>query len=62
VYVFVPEHTGSAPTTGPVIVKGVPQELLTAGGVGGVCAFEIQATVEPPAGGNEKVGAEMVYV
>ena len=61
-YVFVPEQTGSAPTTGPVMVKGVPHELLVGGGVGTTCAFEIQATVEPPGAGTEKVGALMVYV
>jgi hypothetical protein len=34
VYVFVPEHTGSGPTTGPVGVTGLPQESFTFGGVG----------------------------
>ena len=33
-YVFVPEQTGSAPSTGPEIVNGAPHELLTTGGVG----------------------------
>jgi hypothetical protein len=60
VYVFVPEHAGLAPTTGPVMVNGAPQELLTTGGVGGVCAFTIQGTVDPPAAGGVNVGAEMV--
>jgi len=58
----VPEHAGSAPTTGPVGVIGLPQELVTTGGVGTVCALLIQATVEPPAAGSVKVGGEMVYV
>ena len=62
VYVFVPEHAGSGPITGPVIVKGVPHELFTTGGVGGVCALLIQATVDPPAAGGVKVGALIVYV
>jgi hypothetical protein len=60
VYVFVPEQTGSAPTTGPVIVSGVPHELFTVGGVGTTCAFEIHATVDPPAAGKVNVGALMV--
>ena len=36
VYVFVPEQTGSAPSTGPVGVITSPQEFVTAGGVGTV--------------------------
>ena len=36
VYVFVPEHTGSGPTDGPVTVNGSPQELFTAGAAGTV--------------------------
>ena len=60
VYVFVPEHTGFAPTTGPVIVAGVPHELFTAGGVGTVCASLIQGTVELPGAGAVIVGGEMV--
>ena len=59
-YVLVPEHTGLAPTTGPVMVAGAPQELFTTGGVGTVCALLIQATVEPPGAGGVKVGAEIV--
>jgi hypothetical protein len=62
VYVFGPEHTGFAPTTGPVITSGVPHELLTTGGVGTTCALLIQATVEPPAAGRVNVGGEIVYV
>jgi len=62
VYVFVPEQAGSAPTTGPVGVIVAPQELVTTGGVGTVCALLIHATVEPPAAGNVNVGGEMVYV
>ena len=53
---MVPEHTGSAPTTGPVRVNGVPQELLTTGGVGTTWASLIQATVEEPPAGNVNVG------
>jgi hypothetical protein len=60
VYVLFPEQTGSGPTTGPVIVAGVPQELFTDGGVGTVCAFEIQATVALPGAGAVIVGGEMV--
>jgi hypothetical protein len=60
VYVFVPEHDGSGPATGPVIVKVVPQELVTAGGVGTTCAFDIHATVEPEPAGNVKVGGDIV--
>jgi hypothetical protein len=62
VYVFGPEHIGSAPTTGPVMVNGVPHELLTTGGVGTTCASPIHATVEAPAAGKVKVGGLMVYV
>jgi hypothetical protein len=62
VYVFVPEQTGSGPTTGPVIAAGVPHELFTVGGVGTVCAFETQATVALPGAGAEIVGGVMVYV
>jgi hypothetical protein len=62
VYVFVPEHNGSAPTTGPVIVRGVPHELFVGGGVGTTCALAIHATVDPPAAGGVNVGAEIVYV
>ena len=56
----MPEQTGSALTTGPVTVKGVPQELLTTGGVGTACAFVMQATVDPPAAGNVNVGGLIV--
>lgn len=62
VYVFIPEQTGSGPITGPVIVKGVPQELFVGGGVGGVCASLIQATVVPPGAGALNVGGLIVYV
>ena len=60
VYVFVPEQTGSGLTTGPVMVAGVPQELFTTGGVGGVCALLTQATVALPGAGAEIVGGDMV--
>lgn len=60
VYVFTPEQTGSGPTTGPVMVKGAPQELFTAGGVGITCASLTQATVELPGAGNTNVGGETV--
>jgi len=43
-----------------VMARGVPQELFTTGGVGVVWALLIQATVEPPAAGIVKVGAEIV--
>ena len=62
VYVLVPEHTGSGPTTGPASVKGAPHELLTTGGVGTTCASLIHDTVDPPAAGNVNVGGEIVYV
>jgi hypothetical protein len=45
-----------------VIVVGVPQELLTDGGVGTVCAFAIQGTVDPPGAGAVIVGGDIVYV
>ena len=61
-YVFVPEQTGSAPTTGPVGVIVVPHEFVTVGGVGTTCALLIHATVEEPAAGSVKVGGETVYV
>jgi hypothetical protein len=60
VYVFVPEQTGSGPTTGPVGVTGEPQELVTVGGVGTVCAFTIHATVEPPLAGTVNVDGLIV--
>ena len=62
VYVLIPEHTGSALTTGPVIVSGVPQLLLTTGGVGTVCALLTHGTVDPPAAGIVNVGGLTVYV
>lgn len=43
-------------------MSGVPQLLFTAGGVGTTCAFEIQATVDEPAGGMVTVGGLIVYV
>ncbi len=62
VYVFVPEQTGSGLITGPVIVKGFPQELFTAGGVGVTCAFTTHATVDEPGAGIVNVGGDTVYV
>ncbi len=62
VYVFVPEQTGSAPSMGPVMVSGSPQELFTTGGVGTICALLIQGTVEPPLGGRFAEGGVTVYV
>ena len=53
---------GSAPSTGPVIVSGSPHELFTFGGVGIVCAFAIQTTVELPGEGILNVGGEIVNV
>ena len=53
-YVFVPEHAGSGLTTGPVGVIGFPQLSFTFGGVGTVCAFAIQGTVDPPGAGKVK--------
>jgi hypothetical protein len=60
VYVFVPEQTGSAPMTGPVIDAGVPQELFTVGGVGTDCALLIQGTVALPGAGAVIVGGDIV--
>jgi hypothetical protein len=60
VYNFVPEHTGSAPTTGPVGMIGLPHESSTVGGVGTTCALLMQATVDPPLGGRIKVGGLIV--
>jgi hypothetical protein len=62
VYVFVPEQTGSGPTTGPAGVIVAPHEFITVGGVGTVCAFTIHATVELPFAGKENVGGLIVYV
>ncbi len=59
-YVLVPVHTGSAPTTGPVNVNGKPHELLTTGGVGTTCASLIHDTVELPFAGSVNVGGAMV--
>jgi len=56
VYVFVPEHVGSGPMTGPVMVIGSPQELSTDGGVGIAWASLTHATVDPPLAGRIKVG------
>lgn len=56
----MPEQTGSALTTGPVLVSAVPHELLTTGGVGTVCALIIHATVELPAAGIVNVGGDIV--
>ena len=61
-YVFGPEHTGSALTAGPVGVITAPQEFVTLGGVGTTCALLIHDTVEEPGAGNENVGGEMLYV
>ena len=60
VYVLVPEQTGSAPTTGPVSVRGAPHELLTTGGVGTTCASLKHGTVELPAAGIVNVGGVIV--
>jgi hypothetical protein len=46
--------------TGPDTLNAVPQELFTGGGVGGVCAFEMQATVLPELDGGMKVGGLIV--
>jgi hypothetical protein len=60
VYVFVPEQTGLAPTTGPVSVNGTPHEFDAEGGVGTTCASMIHGTVDPPAAGNVNVGGVIV--
>jgi hypothetical protein len=56
----VPEQTGSAPATGPVMANGVPHELFTVGGVGMIWASLTQATVDPPAAGSVNVGGVIV--
>ena len=60
VYVFVPEQTGSAPSTGPVGVITAPHELVTFGGVGTVCASAIHGKVDEPAAGSANVGGLIV--
>jgi hypothetical protein len=62
VYVFIPEQTGSALTTGPVNVNGDPHELLTTGGIGTTWASLTHATVDPSSAGNANVGGVIVYV
>ena len=59
-YVLVPEQTGSGLMTGPVGITGLPQESLTLGGVGTVCALLIQGTVLPPGAGTFEVGGLIV--
>ena len=59
---FVPEQTGSGPTTGPVGVIGSPQESFTDGGVGTTWASAIQGTVDPPGAGKVTVAGLTVYV
>ena len=60
VYVFVPEQTGSAPSTGPTGEITSPHEFVTDGGVGTVCALLIHGTVEEPGAGNVNVGGLIV--
>ena len=55
VYVFVPPHTGSGPTAGPVGVMVAPHEFVTDGGVGTTCASATQGTVELPGAGRENL-------
>jgi hypothetical protein len=57
---LVPEHAGFGLMTGPVTVAVVPQELLTVGGTGTVCALTIHGTVELPGAGAVMVGGEMI--
>lgn len=52
----MPEHTGSGPITGPVMVNAAPHELFTAGGLGTTWASVIQGTVELPLAGKLNVG------
>ena len=61
-YVLVPPHTGSGPTTGPVGVIVPPQEFVTTGGVGTTCASATHGTLDPPGAGGVNVGGLMVYV
>ena len=62
VYVFVPEQTGSGPSTGPVGVTGSPQEFTTDGGAGTTCASLIHGTVDEPFAGTTNTGGSIVYV
>jgi hypothetical protein len=59
VHVFVPAQGGSALGTPAEGVMVLPQLSVTVGGVGAV-AFDGQATVDDPPGGNVTVGALMV--
>ena len=59
-YVLVPPQAGSGLTTGPVGVIVAPQELVTVGGVGTVCAAVTQGTFDPPGAGNVNVGGLIV--
>jgi hypothetical protein len=60
VYVFVPPHVGSGPTTGPDGAIGAPQELVTVGGIGTTCASDKHGTVELPLAGTVNVGGVIV--
>jgi len=62
VYVFVPPQAGSGLTTGPVGVMVAPQEFVTGGGTGTVCALVTQGTEDPPGAGTVNVGGLIVYV
>jgi hypothetical protein len=62
VYVLDPEQGGSALTTGPVIVKGMPQELFHGGGTGVTWASLTQGTMEPSSGGGMKVGGSIMIL
>ena len=52
----MPEQGGSALTTGPDMVSGLPQLLFTTGGEGTTCASLIHATVAEPGAGALAVG------
>ena len=56
----MPPHEGLGLTTGPVGVMVAPQEFITVGGVGTVCALLTQGTLDPPAAGKENVGGLIV--
>ena len=56
-----PVQAGIALTTGPLIVNGLPQLSVTAGGVGAV-AFSGQSTVEVVLAGMVTVGGRTVVV
>lgn len=62
IYDFVPEQTGSGSIVGPVIMRGVPHELFTAGGVGIAWASLTHDTVDPSSGGKVNAAGYRISV